>query len=140
MSIRATDDTATGRSLHVLVAESNETEALGLKMFLREVGHSVVGCVNTAPDAVQAAQIHRPDIVLMDVELANGTDGIDAAFEIWLRWDIPSVLLTGCSDRDTLARARRARPLEILPKPVPPQQLRWTLVGASALLDRRPAW
>ena len=139
MAIRATE-AATGRSLHVLLGEDDETEALGLKMFLREVGHVVVGCVGTAPDAVRAAQVHRPDLVLMDVSLASAADGIDAAFEIWLRWNIPSVLLAEGADRVTLARARRARPLEILTKPVPPQQLRFALVGAGALLDRTGTW
>ena len=139
MSIRATD-AATGRSLHILLGEDDETEALGLKMFLREVGHAVVGCVATAPDAVRAAQLHRPDLVLMDASLGGATGGIDAAFEIWLRWNIPSVLLADGADRVMLARAKRARPLDILTKPVPPQQLRFALVGAGALLGRTGTW
>ena len=122
-------------ALRVLIAEDDAVVVLGLKMFLLEIGHQVVAAVETAPAAVDAAAALRPDLTLMDIRLANGTDGVDAAVEIWRRLSIPSIFITAYSDEETVERAKRAHPLDLLFKPVVPQKLRWSLKGAAALLQ-----
>ncbi len=149
MSVRGSEQAAPGSetdpmplpALRILVVEDDAVAALGLRMFLSETGHDVVATVETAPAAVATAAALRPDLALMDVRLANGTDGIEAAVEIWERFAVPSILVTAHADEDVVRRARAAQPLDLLFKPVEPRRLRWALKGAAALLQSgwRPA-
>lgn len=121
-------------ALRILIVEDDAVAALGLKMFLVETGHDVVAMAETAPAAVHRAAATRPDLALVDIRLAEGTDGIEAALEIRRRFGIPSILMTAHADEATLRRARDAQPLDILPKPILPHRLRWSIKGAAALL------
>lgn len=105
------------RPLRVLIVEDNGVHALDLEGHIRDLGHEVVETAPSAPDAVAAAAIHRPDLVFMDVRLADGTDGIKAARAIHDRLGIPSVFITGLTDSGTLARIAQVKPLELLVKP-----------------------
>jgi len=46
----------------------------------------------------------KPDLVLMDVQLAGEMDGIEATGLIWSQFHIPIVYLTGSSDEETVVR------------------------------------
>ena len=62
---------------------------------------------------------NQPDVVLMDVNLEGGREGIEAAR--WLRevCDVPIVFVTGYTDRDTVKRIHEQVPgAPVLPKPV----------------------
>lgn len=83
-----------------------------------------------APAAVASIARERPDLVLMDIRLADNTDGIAAAHEIRSRFGVRSVFVTAHTDRATVARVRETEPLGLLPKPYLPEQLRVTLRDA----------
>src|SRR3546814_5241403 len=86
---------------------------------------------DSAASAVAAAGEARPDFVLMDVRLAQGSDGIEAAHEINDRFGIGSVFLTAHSDAATLRRARAAAPLEFLIKPYSARELETAIAAAA---------
>src|SRR3954452_23872347 len=60
---------------------------------LETAGHTVVGLAMTSDEAIDLAARHRPDLVLMDIRLAEG-NGIEAAQAIHSRWAIPSLFAT----------------------------------------------
>ena len=97
-------------------------------------GFVVCGMATSAPAAVREIERHRPDIVLMDIRLADNTDGIAAAKEIRGRLGIRSLFLTAYTDRATLDRVREAEPLGLLSKPYSPGQLQETLKEALGRL------
>ena len=70
-------------------------EALGLA--LGERGHDVVALVASPGDAVEAAAEHRPDVVLLDVQLPD-IDGFDVAARITGHPDSPAVILVSSRD------------------------------------------
>ena len=76
---------------------------------------------------MQAAQTLLPDVVLMDVRLAQGSDGVEAAQEIRARFNIRSLFVTANVDAQTRLRAASADPLGFLEKPVTPPGLRQAL-------------
>nr|WP_321182222.1 response regulator [Methylobacterium sp. Leaf122] len=117
------------RSFRLLIVEDDWVLALELQSCLQSLGHVVVGMAATAPAAVEAAETHRPDLVLMDVRLANGTNGIDAASEIQKRLGILSIFMTASADVQTRAQVAQIRSLELLSKPV-------TLNAIAAALNR----
>jgi len=69
-------------SSSVLIVEDELIFALDLKQTLTGLGYRVVGLASNHRDAVRLALEHRPDLVLMDINLESGGDGIAVAAEI----------------------------------------------------------
>ncbi|MEQ1859164.1 MAG: response regulator [Chthoniobacteraceae bacterium] len=107
----------------ILVIEDEAITALDLKRELIALGFDVVGVEDNAHDAVRAAETLRPDLVLMDIQLAGGTDGITAASVIRGNGNIPVVFITAHSDRATLSRALAASPFGYVLKPFQVREL-----------------
>jgi DNA-binding NarL/FixJ family response regulator len=80
-------------------------------------------------------QVH---LVLMDIRLARGTDGIQAAEEIRTRFDIASLYLSAHTDAATLNRAQATQPLGFIAKPYTHAQLEAALRAAVAVLRGGP--
>ena len=81
----------------------------------------------------------RPDIVVVDVCLEGGREGIEVAR--WLRemFEVPVVFVTSYSDDDTVARVRQRVPgAPVLPKPVYPARLADAIVEAGKYAPNSP--
>ena len=127
--------------LRILIVEDDAITALCFEDAASALGHVVVDVVDKGSEAIAAAEKHRPDLVLMDVSLRDGTDGVEAAKAIRCSSDIPSIFVTGNSDPSTLARTKAARPLlDPLIKPVSSTLIRRVLDHAAHVLElgRRP--
>ena len=116
----------------VLIVEDEAITALDLATELRGLGYDVCGIVDTVEDAVTAAAQERPQVVLMDVRLADGGDGIEAAREVGLRQDAAIIFLTAHSDEATLARALVVSPAGYLIKPFRARELKVAIDVALA--------
>jgi len=101
----------------VLIVEDEAITALDLATELAGMGYHVCGVVDTPEAAVGAAMRERPAVVLMDIRLANGGDGIETAQRICGHHDTAIVFLTAHSDEATLARALAVSPFGYLIKP-----------------------
>ena len=130
-------DEAPGRApLRVLVVEDEMLTALYLEDLLQRLGHVVTGSATDAPGAVRAAGQQRPDLVLMDIRLAHGTDGIAAAQEIRTRFGIRAVFLTAHSDPSTRQNALLTDPLGFVTKPFSEAQIEAALERAAGQLPQ----
>jgi diguanylate cyclase (GGDEF)-like protein len=116
----------------VLIVEDEAITALDLATELRGLGYDVCGIVDTVEDAVTAAAQERPQVVLMDVRLAAGGDGIEAARQVGLRQDASIIFLTAHSDEATLARALEVSPAGYLIKPFRGRELKVAIDVALA--------
>ncbi len=106
--------------------------ALELEDVMADLGFDVTELAPSCHDAFVLAMAHQPDIVLMDVCLSGGREGIEAAR--WLRevCRVPIVFVTGCNDRDTLDRIHEQVPCApVLSKPVYPARLAEAVASAS---------
>lgn len=119
---------------NILVVEDQRAVAGALRMRLRGLGYDVAGIAKDGPEAIAKAQELRPDLILMDIRLGEGMDGIEAAQLIRDRFDIPVVYVTAYADRDLLDRARATEPAGFINKPFTTKDLLTTLRLA---LDRR---
>jgi len=102
-----------------LIVEDETMIALGLEADLHALGFDTCDLAANGEQAFLHAKSDRPDVVLMDVNLEGGREGIEAAR--WLRevCDVPIIFVTGYVDRDTLARIHERVPgAPVLPKPV----------------------
>jgi response regulator NasT len=100
----------------VLIAEDEALIRLDLAEMLREEGYEVVGEAGDGQEAVELAELLRPDLVIIDVKMPR-RDGIDAAAEIAAKRIAPIVMLTAFSQRELVERARDAGAMAYLVKP-----------------------
>jgi len=116
----------------LLIVEDERIVALDLKLTLESLGFEVVATAATEADAVRLAMSYRPDLVLMDINLEGGGDGINAATELMRFADVPVVFLTAYADNDILRRASTVAPYGYLVKPVQQRELNATIQMALA--------
>lgn len=107
----------------ILVVEDEQIVALELEERLLRAGYGVPAVVASAEEAIDAAELFRPDLVLMDIKLQGTLDGIDAAGILRRRMDLPVVYLTAFADDRTLERAKATEPYGYLLKPFRDREL-----------------
>ncbi len=100
----------------VLIAEDEGLIAMDIAAHLEALGHTVVGTVSTAAEAIEQAP--KAEVVLMDIRLDGPVDGIEAACKIRERYRLPVVFLTAQADPSTLERAKLAAPFGYILKPL----------------------
>lgn len=130
-----------GKSTRVLIVEDEVLLAMMAKEIVEDAGFEVVAVISDGRAAVDAAIDYRPDVVLMDVRLAAGTSGVEAAVEIFAKTGVRSLFVTATGDAGIRIRAESARPLGWLSKPYVPVDLIKCLRAVTSTeqgLDRLP--
>lgn len=107
----------------ILVVEDEQIIALNLRECVEALGYQVPAISASAKAAVEAANRHHPDLVLMDIRLKGKLDGIKAAEQIWNTLHIPVIYITGHSDSSTLERVKATVPFGYILKPVNEKEL-----------------
>src|SRR5579872_5849008 len=100
------DSSSSKAATHILVVEDEGIVAKDIQNRLRTLGYTVPVTVSTGQGAIDAAEKHRPSLVLMDIMLRGEMDGVAAAEQIRTRFNIPVIYLTAYSDENTLRRAK----------------------------------
>ena len=101
----------------ILVVEDDIIIALELIHRLKELGYDVPENAASGVEAIEMAEITRPDLVLMDIRLSGKMDGIEAAEKIRKQFDIPVIFLTAYADEETLCRAKNSEAFGYILKP-----------------------
>jgi CheY-like chemotaxis protein len=114
----------------VLIVEDEGIVAEDLKGHLTLMGYDVVGTAYSGKQAVALATESRPDIVLMDVALPGGMDGIATAERMHETIDVPIIFITAYADEKTLERATAIEPFGYLIKPFDERELHATIATA----------
>jgi response regulator NasT len=104
------------RKRRVVIAEDEALIRMDLAEMLAEEGYDVVAQAADGQSAVDLAEEHRPDLVVLDVKMPR-LDGIAAAQRIAAQRIAPVVILTAFSQRDLVERARDAGAMAYLVKP-----------------------
>ena len=107
-----------------LIVEDEVLLALDLRLMCEDLGLEVVGVVHSAAEALTRLPSLAPDVLLTDMQIGNGGDGVDVVEEV--RRSCPQVnvvFVTAVADPATLARIAAACPDHVLSKPVSPRAL-----------------
>lgn len=104
----------------LLLVEPESMVALGMKVFLSELGYEICGIARNALEALRLAEALRPNLALVDHQLDPACDGLTVARELDRRFSIPSVLI---SDRIDEALIQEGCILAFLSKPFAPEHL-----------------
>lgn len=111
----AREEIARQTKARVLIIEDETLIAMDLHDIVTRLGHEVVGAADTARKAVVAAARQKPDLILADIQLADGSSGIDAVSEILAGTSVPVIFITAFPDR--LLTGERPEPTFLITKP-----------------------
>ena len=112
----------------VLIIEDEPLIAMDLEHLVQDLGHRVTGLAATHSEAVAAVTRDRPGLVLADIQLADGSSGIDAVNEIQAAMDVPVIFITAFPER--LLTGERVEPAFLITKPFRPAAVRATISQA----------
>src|SRR3954462_410350 len=107
----------------IMIVEDDFFIATDLEHQLLQAGYHVVGVAASAAEAIELARRTHPAVAIVDVRLADGSDGVDAALKLYGEFKIRSLFATAHSDPTTRARAEAAVPLGWIAKPYSSQSL-----------------
>jgi CheY-like chemotaxis protein len=107
----------------VLIIEDNALIALDLETQLEDLGCEVVGIAVTSAQAVETGHRTMPDLALVDLQLADGSRGQDAALLLRTELNVASIILSGSLHSVTEEERSNIRPFAMLSKPVLPHEL-----------------
>ncbi|SFP91832.1 response regulator [Tranquillimonas alkanivorans] len=105
--------------LNIIIAEDEALIALDLRCMCEDAGHRVLSEARSAGEARQVFSALVPDLLLTDMDLAEGSDGVEVVRD--LRRHAPDtciVFVTATSDQSTLDRISAVQPDMVLAKPV----------------------
>lgn len=106
----------------VLIVEDERMIALDIEQAVTALGHEVVAIARTEGEATKAFAEHEPGLVLCDIQLADGSSGIDAVKTMLAMFDVPVIFVTAYPDR--LLTGKRPEPTYLLEKPMHPPMLK----------------
>lgn len=118
---------------NVLIIEDEPIIALHIRSIVEELGHSVAGIARTRSEAVVLAGKTRPELVLADISLADGSSGIDAVRDILGEMDVPVIFITAFPER--LLTGERPEPTYLITKPFEPETVTAT-IGQALMVHR----
>lgn len=130
---RARDTIADALTARVLIIEDESIIAMHIKSIVEGLGHSVIGIVRTRDEAVKMASDERPELVLADISLADGSSGIDAVKDILAEQRVPVIFITAFPER--LLTGERPEPTYLITKPFEPETVTAT-IGQALLVHR----
>lgn len=107
----------------LLIVEDEVLVARDIKARLIRMGYDVVDMASKGREAIEKAVNHKPDLVLMDINLRDDMDGVEAAVKIREQVDVPIIFCTAYSNEDTLERAKVSEPYGYVLKPFDNREL-----------------
>ncbi len=107
---------------NVLIIEDEPIIAADIEGLVEDLGHTVDGIAATQTEAVKAAAMKKPGIVLADVQLADGSSGIDAVSDILEKYDVPVIFITAFPER--LLTGDKPEPAYLISKPFRPENVK----------------
>ncbi len=119
----------------VLIIEDEPIISMDLSGIVEDLGHAVSAVARTRDEAVAAAERHRPGLVLADIQLADGSSGIDAVKDILGSFSVPVIFITAFPQR--LLTGERPEPTFLLTKPFDPRTVKAAI--SQALFFRSTA-
>ena len=119
--------------MRVLIVENSTIIAMHLAKLVTDLGHEVCARAASASDAIAQAAALKPDVAIMDLRLAKGSSGVDAARALYERHALRCIIVSGNLDEPTRAALVPYDPIDFLGKPVLPLVLQRALKKAEGL-------
>jgi CheY-like chemotaxis protein/DNA-directed RNA polymerase specialized sigma24 family protein len=99
----------------ILIIEDEPLTAAHLAELVGSQGHIVTGTARTHHDALALAKKDKPDLILSDIQLADGSSGVEAVNEILGGFEVPVIFITG--HPEMLLTGAKPEPTFLIAKP-----------------------
>jgi len=120
----------------VLIIEDEPLIAMDIEGLVERLGHNVLGVARTHKEAVKlAGSGNAPGLILADIQLADGSSGLDAVNELLRTFNVPVIFITAYPER--FLTGERPEPAFLIPKPYQPATV--SAVISQALFFERKA-
>lgn len=116
----------------ILIIEDEPLIAMDIEQMVEGLGHRVVGIARTHKEAVALYHKTQPRMILADIQLADGSSGIDAVNDILHTHPIPVIFITAFPER--LLTGERPEPTFLVTKPFNPDMVR-ALISQALFFD-----
>jgi len=118
----------------VLIIEDEPIIAMDLEQLVSSLGHRVMGIARTRKQAVEAVKSGYPGIVLADIQLADGSSGIDAVNDLLQSFEAPVIFITAYPER--LLTGDRPEPAFLITKPFQPDMVK-AIISQALFFDQK---
>ena len=118
----------------VLIIEDEPLIALDIQTLVEQLGHDVTTIARTHTEAVRAALKRRPGLILADIQLADGSSGLDAVNEILGVHEVPVIFITAFPERFLTGKA--PEPAFLIAKPFSADSVK-AVVSQALFFDRK---
>lgn len=119
----------------VLIIEDEAFIAFDLEALVESLGHRVIGIARTHQEALSLARSKMPGLILADIQLADGSSGIDAVNDLLDSFQVPVIFITAYPER--FLTGERPEPAFLIAKPYQPSTV--SAVLSQALFFERKA-
>jgi len=126
---------ATEIATDVLIIEDEPFIATDLENLVESLGHKVIGIARTHTEVLSIAKAKRPGLILADIQLADGSSGLEAVNELLHSFEVPVIFITAYPER--FLTGERPEPAFLIPKPFQPATV--SAVVSQALFFERKA-
>ncbi len=120
---------------NIFVIEDEFFIAMDLEAIVTDLGHTVAGLARTRSEALEAIQNLSIDLILADIQLADGSSGIDTVHDLLARHTVPVIFVTAYPER--LLTGLRPEPTYLISKPFRRLAIQSTV--SQALMNWRDA-
>jgi CheY-like chemotaxis protein len=119
----------------ILIIEDEPLIAMDLEALVEGLGHNVTGVARTRTEAVKLAAAKRPGLILADIQLADGSSGLDAVNDLLKSFEVPVIFITAYPER--FLTGERPEPAFLIAKPFQPANV--SAVISQALFFQQSA-
>ena len=133
---RGARDIAQELATKILIIEDEPIIAMDLETIVEDLGHHVVGVARGRRQAVAFAAQWKPELIISDIRLADGSSGIDVVNDIVTSGSKPVIFITAYPAQYLSTIVNRPEPAFILSKPFNPDSVR-AAVSRALFFDRR---
>jgi CheY-like chemotaxis protein/DNA-directed RNA polymerase specialized sigma24 family protein len=112
----------------ILIIEDEPLIAMDIEHMVESLGHRVVGIARTRDEALSLYSSTRPSMILADIQLADGSSGIDAVNNILSQDAVPVIFITAFPER--LLTGERPEPTFLVTKPFNPDMVKALITQA----------
>ena len=119
----------------IMIIEDEPLIALDLEALVEGLGHRVTGVARTRTEALELAKEKRPGLILADIQLADGSSGLDAVNDLLVTFEVPVIFITAYPER--FLTGERPEPAFLIAKPFQPAHV--SAVISQALFFQQSA-
>ncbi len=119
---QASSDIGRQVSTDIMIIEDEPLIAMDIEQMVESLGHTVTGIARTQKEAIALFERQRPGMVLADIQLADGSSGIDAVNDILAKVSVPVIFITAFPER--LLTGERPEPTFLVTKPFNPDMVK----------------